>query len=122
MRLLSGLRTENRTVGQPSPLLTILGQTWEATGRSRSFALDHRRRSHPGRSPFDDLDYYGRIGHVDRVAAWGLGDRRSSSARHLTLGRWGDHPVVGRHEVPAWLAPPRRIADRATQGVNAPWD
>src|SRR5215216_5941419 len=61
-----------------------------------------------------------RLRHVDRMAARGLLNGRTRSLRHRALGGWGDHPVFSCDEVPAWLAPPCRLADRAAQGFNAP--
>src|SRR5215213_11940850 len=60
--------------------------------------------------------------HVDRVAARGLLDGRTRPLRHRALGGRGDHPVFSRDEVPAWLAPPCRLAHRTGQGFNSPRD
>src|SRR6266516_2961172 len=66
------------------------------------------------------LDEFGdgcRLRDVDRMAARDLDNGRTRPRRHLALCRWRDHPVFGRDEVPAWLAPPCRLSDRAAQGV-----
>jgi hypothetical protein len=44
------------------------------------------------------------IGHVDRVAAWCPGDRRSSAAGHLSLGRHALGGTISDSERPTGLA------------------
>src|SRR5918993_1632763 len=63
-----------------------------------------------------------RLRHINGMATLFLDNSRTSPLRHRALGRRGDHPVFSRDEVPAWLVPPRRLADRAAQGFNAPRD
>src|SRR3954454_12076719 len=56
------------------------------------------------------------------MAARGLDNRRTGALGHLALERWGNHPVIGCDEVPAWLIPPGGLADRAARGVKDPGD
>jgi hypothetical protein len=56
------------------------------------------------------------------MAARGLNNRRTGALGHLALERWRNHPVIGRDEIPAWLAPPCGLADRAARGLEAPRD
>src|SRR4051812_11794414 len=79
-------------------------------------------RAHFGSGLFDEFSNSCRLRHINRMAARGLLNGRTRSRRHRALDRWWDHPVFGRDEVPAWLAPPCRLADRAAQGFNAPRD
>src|SRR5215212_12146906 len=81
-----------------------------------------RCRAHFSGGLFDEFSHGCRLRHINRMAARGLLNGRTRSRRHRALGRWWDHPVFGRDEVPAWLAPPCRLADRAAQGFNAPRD
>jgi hypothetical protein len=81
-----------------------------------------RRRSHFFRGLLDEFGHGCGLRYVDRVAARDLDNGRARPSRHLALGRWRDHPVFRRDELPAWLAPPRRLADLAAQGLNTPRD
>src|SRR5918999_1902882 len=81
-----------------------------------------RSRSHFGSGLFNEVSHGCRLRHVDRMAARNLLNGRSRSLRHRALGGRGDHPVFSCDEVPAWLAPPCRLADRAAQGFNTPRD
>src|SRR5215211_2626748 len=56
------------------------------------------------------------------MAACGLLNGRTRLLRHGALGGRGDHPVFSCDEVPARLAPPCRLADRAAQSFDAPRD
>src|ERR671913_34134 len=56
------------------------------------------------------------------MAARSLLNGRTRSLRHPALGGRGNHAVFSGDEVPAWLAPPCRLADRTAQGFNAPRD
>src|SRR6202011_1591108 len=49
-----------------------------------------------------------------------LSDCRSGSLRHETLGWRRNHSVFGRHQVPAWLALPGRLADFTTECLKTP--
>src|SRR5215213_8993512 len=71
-----------------------------------------RSRAHLGHGLFNERSDDIRPRNVDRVAARGLLDGRTCPLRHRALGGRGDHPVFSRDEVPAWLAPPCRLADR----------
>src|SRR5256885_13626510 len=56
------------------------------------------------------------------MAAWSLYNRRACTLGHLALQRRRNHPVIGRDQVPAWLASPGGLADRAARGLEAPRD
>jgi hypothetical protein len=75
-----------------------------------------RGRAHFGSSLFNELSHGFRPRYINRVAGRDLHNGRTRPGIHRLLGRRGDHPVFGRDEVPAWLAAPRRLADRAAQG------
>src|SRR5688572_11548678 len=61
------------------------------------------------------------LGHVDRVTALCLDDRRAGALRHEMLGRRGNHLVLGGDQIPARLRLPRGFGDRATERLDAPW-
>jgi hypothetical protein len=61
------------------------------------------------RSLLDERRNGFRLRHVDGVTALHFGDRRASAGRHLTLGRRGNHAVVGRDR-PFWPAITRFVA------------
>jgi hypothetical protein len=81
-----------------------------------------RSRAHLGSGLFDKRSDDIRSRHIDRMAARGLLDGRTRPLGHRALGRRGDHPVFGRDEVPARLALPCRLADRAAQGFDTSRD
>src|SRR5215217_8743971 len=81
-----------------------------------------RSRAHFGSGLFNECSNGCWLRDIDRMAARGLLNGRTCSLRHGALGGRGDHPVFSCDEVPAWLAPPCRLADRAAQGFNAPRD
>src|SRR5687768_18297839 len=62
-----------------------------------------RSRAHLGSGPFNERSDDIRPRHVDCVAARGLLNGHPRSLRHPALELRGDHPVLGRDEVPAWL-------------------
>src|SRR5215204_4964176 len=81
-----------------------------------------RSRTHFSGGLLDEFSHGCRLRHIDRMAARGLLNGRTRLLGHGALGGRGDHPVFSCDEVPAWLAPPCRLADRAAQGINAPRD
>src|SRR5215469_937322 len=76
----------------------------------------------PLRGLLDQLDSRARLREVYRVAAGPLGDRRASPSGHGALCRGWDHPVIGRDQIPARLAAPGGVADRAVECLDAPRD
>ena len=61
-----------------------------------------------------------RLRNVDRVAALHFDDTRLGTLRHGALRGGRDHPIIGRDEIPAWLAAPRGLRDRAIECLQAP--
>jgi hypothetical protein len=67
-------------------------------------------------------DRRNRVGsrRVDGVTARSLRHLGAGALSHEALSRRRDHSVVGRHQVPARLGPPRWLADRAAERVHSP--
>src|ERR687890_362761 len=93
-----------------------------ACGTTRPRADLARSRARLGSGLFNERSDDIRPRHIDCVAARGLLDGRTRPLGHRALGRRGDHPIFSRDKVPAWLAPPCRLADRTAQGFNTPRD
>src|SRR5829696_9973475 len=106
-------------VGSGVPL-SVMGTS--SSSRCLVVADLARSRTHFSGGLFDELSHGCRLRHIDRMAASGLLNARTRSLGHRALGGRGDHPVFGGDEVPARLAPPCRLADRAAQGFYAPRD
>jgi len=71
---------------------------------------------------FDERGHRFRLRHVDRVTACDLDDSRTSALGHEALSRWWDHLVVSGNQVSTRLGLPSRLADRAVERVQTPWD
>src|SRR5271167_3556014 len=52
----------------------------------------------------------------------GLDDGRSGTRSHCPLRVRGNHPILGRDEVPAWLVSPCGLADLPAECIDAPRD
>jgi hypothetical protein len=76
-------------------------------------------RGHCGGGLLDERGDRGRLRLVDGVAAGDLDHGEAGPLRHGALGRRGDHPILGREQVPARLGPPGRVGDRSAEGVHA---
>jgi hypothetical protein len=68
----------------------------------------------------DQVGDRSRLADVDGVPAGCFGRGRAGPLGHRPLRRRRDHPVLGCDQIPGRLAPPRGVADRAVERVDAP--
>ena len=121
--------------------VTVLIRGESGTGKERILAATHRdlaqrvaegkfreaprlgsmcRYVYPLDRRLDERGHGLRLRHINCVTALLLDNRRTGPLGHKALGRGRDHLVLGRHQVPARLTFPRRLADRALERFHSP--
>ena len=68
----------------------------------------------------DQCGHCSRLRYVDRMTARDLDHRGARALRHRALCRRRDHPVFRRDQIPAGLALPGRLRDRAVECGDSP--